>query len=470
MSNPFQLTFTLKQHTPIIHFQHDQEGATLRATEVKPKLDRFLISRIGEANIKDEWKGAWRDGYKSLNYKINIKPDLSSVDENVTLNFTQDDNRKWKSDNYPMLLANMGGKDKKEDLRQLLLYEKHELTVSVFNYVLKNEIEKWLPCFFAETNFGNRQTKGFGSFTVSGIKKNGNVQSINPPNFSNAFHLEISTINNKKIFESIDYYWKRLKSGINYSDVWGDPTKYKKSELYNFINSLPSPISWEKRWLKEKYYGLPYNSHTNPSTFARALLGLPDKFEFVRLPQKNGTRKKKYHEIEGDYTNDLKWTINVTHPTIDRISSPIIFKPIKGNTKTIVYILFKQIQIPAGSRTTSFIFSPAPTQEIRYTENGRQKIFKLGFTFKINENRQMKATQFVNDLNQLKNNHHINDYNYKKAINYINSAFQHRLSLPDINLNLEDLIQSFHNSIGNQFSAIDFYGNEIAKVKVGKTP
>ncbi len=39
MNNPFQPTFTLKQHTPIIHFQHDQEGSKLQATEVKPKPD-----------------------------------------------------------------------------------------------------------------------------------------------------------------------------------------------------------------------------------------------------------------------------------------------------------------------------------------------------------------------------------------------------------------------------------------------
>ena len=27
--------FTLKQHTPIIHFQHDQEGATIREYETE---------------------------------------------------------------------------------------------------------------------------------------------------------------------------------------------------------------------------------------------------------------------------------------------------------------------------------------------------------------------------------------------------------------------------------------------------
>jgi hypothetical protein len=42
----YQLKIQLKQHTPIIHFQHDQAGATLRASEVKPKLDRFLIEML----------------------------------------------------------------------------------------------------------------------------------------------------------------------------------------------------------------------------------------------------------------------------------------------------------------------------------------------------------------------------------------------------------------------------------------
>ncbi|MEZ4966906.1 MAG: hypothetical protein R2791_16805 [Saprospiraceae bacterium] len=40
--NDFKLEFTLKQHTPLIHFQHDQAGATLRATEVKARLDAFV--------------------------------------------------------------------------------------------------------------------------------------------------------------------------------------------------------------------------------------------------------------------------------------------------------------------------------------------------------------------------------------------------------------------------------------------
>lgn len=36
----------LNQQSPILHFQHQQQGATLRASEVKPKLDRFIKEKI----------------------------------------------------------------------------------------------------------------------------------------------------------------------------------------------------------------------------------------------------------------------------------------------------------------------------------------------------------------------------------------------------------------------------------------
>ena len=44
----YKLEIKLKQHTPLIHFQYDQEGATLRASEVKPKLDKFILTRLGK--------------------------------------------------------------------------------------------------------------------------------------------------------------------------------------------------------------------------------------------------------------------------------------------------------------------------------------------------------------------------------------------------------------------------------------
>ena len=39
---PFRREYTLLAQTPMIHFQHDQSGAALRPSEVKPKFDRYL--------------------------------------------------------------------------------------------------------------------------------------------------------------------------------------------------------------------------------------------------------------------------------------------------------------------------------------------------------------------------------------------------------------------------------------------
>lgn len=73
--------FTLTQQTPLIHFQHKQIGATLRATEVKPKLDRFLIKCL--ENAGEELSLAWliengkenddKEKSLALNYKIRIE-------------------------------------------------------------------------------------------------------------------------------------------------------------------------------------------------------------------------------------------------------------------------------------------------------------------------------------------------------------------------------------------------------------
>ena len=56
-----KITVELMQHTPMIHFQvrydqnqtlREQRGATLRASEVKPKLDRYLLLLLRLVFIK----------------------------------------------------------------------------------------------------------------------------------------------------------------------------------------------------------------------------------------------------------------------------------------------------------------------------------------------------------------------------------------------------------------------------------
>ncbi len=70
-----KLVIKLKQHTPLIHFQWEQEGTTLRATEVKPLLDKYIIDKILEdENLKETYKSFLiRQDPPVLNYKMRIK-------------------------------------------------------------------------------------------------------------------------------------------------------------------------------------------------------------------------------------------------------------------------------------------------------------------------------------------------------------------------------------------------------------
>ena len=64
----------LKQVTPYLHFQHDvtiNPGAVLRATEVKPKLDRFILRKIGGKEfIPSNWFLPKGSETGALDYKL----------------------------------------------------------------------------------------------------------------------------------------------------------------------------------------------------------------------------------------------------------------------------------------------------------------------------------------------------------------------------------------------------------------
>ncbi len=77
--NDYILTFKLKQHTPIIHFQHDQHGATLRASELKPKLDKFLIKNFKEEEIDYKKWLIGKGEHDALDYKVKIE-NVSNID------------------------------------------------------------------------------------------------------------------------------------------------------------------------------------------------------------------------------------------------------------------------------------------------------------------------------------------------------------------------------------------------------
>lgn len=293
MSNPFQIPFTLKQHTPIIHFQHNQEGATLRATEVKPKLDRFLIEKLdllreiierGETKKvpKEEYKSWFINGGKqhlALDYKIRILPSVYEkyVVANRMLNGEPSQRQVLEHENYKCVetspyfaqekefgelfentkFLNKSGKwinsfskvadfdQKVQNLKTLGLFTYSDIPANIFcqNRQLKSELENSLFEFFLLNNFGTRQNKGFGSFMITSINSKA---PLNVPALNGLFSFKSKQVNRnlEQIFKFIKDEYQLLKSGTN-------KPSYVKSKMFEyFINQVSPPLRWEKRYIK----------------------------------------------------------------------------------------------------------------------------------------------------------------------------------------------------------------------------
>lgn len=385
------LKVTLKQHTPLIHFQHDQDGATLRASEVKPKLDKYILSKLTPEERTKGVDDGWiieKNGKVWLDYKMRIE--VGERDGTVSLRVSERRD-KYITDDFPFLLANMGGKETREELMNLSFYNSVRMQIQIQSDFLTGLIIKDIEIFFANHNFGQRQTKGFGSFSV--IKKqldNNQEESIlwkANDYYEKGTQLMSFPLNgNDNVFDKqfmlfsvIDFYWRCLKSGVNYTKripprngvgnvIVKYSERYIKAYLWTYLNLKGK--TWEKRKLK-KEFGLEtsypvrtYNDNPNTAIFARGMLGCPDKYEY-RIPQ----NRFLYLERDNRYKEEIETkTIFLASQTIERIASPIVFKPIVNGNNVSVYILLDSLLIdklkslPENDRVFSFSVDNHTTQ------------------------------------------------------------------------------------------------------------
>lgn len=275
------LKVTLKQHTPLIHFQHDQEGATLRASEVKPKLDRYLLTKLGNGSYKKGIEQAkdkgWLIGkgeHPALDYKIRIvsKERIRDIHLDSCLN----NDGKWTTEKYPLLLANMGGRNSEDELVNFSLFREVILDSIIKNDELYNELKKQIPYFFANTNFGQRANKGFGSFTIERIKDHDDKVTKIDSKGDSPYYIAESTLymdfclakedtpsieDYKLVFKVIDAYWKELRNEVN-KDTKINCSEIDTVEAYikgmknivldENIQRVPAPIIFKPIFYKSK--------------------------------------------------------------------------------------------------------------------------------------------------------------------------------------------------------------------------
>lgn len=363
----YKLEIKLKQHTPLIHFQHDQEGATLRASEVKPKLDKYILTQLGggdyeKGRAEAKAKG-WLVGkgdHPALNYKmrIEVRKD-SSKKEILFASYLKKDKIEELNKLGIKVISNTPFFAQEKENGQIrsiedwdkikkkgLLWENVSLCIFSLNNNLVSCIQEHIAHFFVCTNFGTRSDKGFGSFTVVSI----NEKTDNIPNTVEKYKESFKTYyefcykrkSSKYVFSDIKDDYQRLKSGTNFGN-------YRKPLLFCYaVEKMKNKPRWEKRHFKQTMSPalrneglfLKTNRNTNgqfnapiadssglqnwqdrpkPYNYAylRALLGVAENFEF---------------QIKGEYD---KAVVSVGGGDIKRFQSPLLFKVIDND----IYLL-----------------------------------------------------------------------------------------------------------------------------------
>jgi len=438
----YKLEFKLKQHTPIIHFQHEQHGATLRGSELKPKLDKYILKKLGkEADttlVDDEAiyeKGKevaktrnWLVGkgeHQALDYKVRIESE--SVNKEIDLqDMNRDGTPKTKYNErkkihepitkaFPMFFSTMG-EDWKENKKEFCFNKNIFLNIISSKSELVNKIKEIFPLFIFLNNFGTRQSKGFGSYFIDEKDKN----YISPSNliqlsgnhfwqlsFSIEKERDINVVKSYdeyqfyyKVFNKIDDFCKAIRSGINLSFL--DPPFYLKSLLYIYITTI-FQNTWEKKKIKDYHFSGYITKHTHlhpggsPDSYLyRDMLGLSNLQEW-KLPYNDLIAKEDLMKDNNDnLTNDFK---------IDRYKSPVTIIPFQiSETDFIVYLsiratnpkmLNRKFEIKSKSLTGQEISTPPSFATENYLD------FLTGVDLNTIVDPSMNRHWYFKKLNQL---------------------------------------------------------------------
>jgi hypothetical protein len=310
----FKIEFSLKQHTPLIHFQSEQSGATLRATELKPKFDRFLLEQVeGIPFVKNA------NGSKSLDYKVKIEPDLSSAETIETLD------RRGREQSNPLFFGNMGDGEYKK-------FKQHRGTFKIeffsFNSVVLEAIKNNFEAFLANTNFGTRQSKGFGSFYLN-----------TPFNKNLVNHKVYSfTVNANNWEEDIKHFYSFLRAGINTANFRGI---YAKAVIFAYAKS--KGITWDKKAIKQAYMGNELRSQQNAHPSQDAPLYYSSDNQHIVRDLFGLSSSQSWMSYRAAV--DKEHTERDNNKKVDRFKSPITFKPVKeGNSMRVYFWADKSVE------------------------------------------------------------------------------------------------------------------------------
>lgn len=339
--NDWQKEYKLVQHTPLIHFQHSEPHACLRATEVKPKLDRFLIEQLEEDDRFGD--GRWKKWFvgdgsqQSFDYMMRITPNSEQVERTQSIEraIARAEHRPPNTNLHEIhknYFGNMASGNNiqdtiRETFKESLLYKDGlTLTIRCFIPELLTLIDEHIRGFFMMHNFGTRQRKGFGSFTVD-ISTEPNA----PKGFDlvgkycpNAYYCKLDgNVNADALLDAVWVLSAFLRSGFNRGEG-----NYVRGFVFRYFQREKNPLANDKAFVKQKVLRNVYNEatrgeHLHPYgnnvryRYVRGLLGTNENSRFCRAPRGETREDRTVHNI---YIHSAEG--------VERFPSPLLFKPI----------------------------------------------------------------------------------------------------------------------------------------------
>lgn len=338
--NDWQKEYKLVQHTPLIHFQHSEPHACLRATEVKPKLDRFLIEQLEEDDRFGD--GRWKKWFvgdgsqQSFDYMMRITPNSERVDRTQSIEraIARAEHRPPNASFHEIhknYFGNMASEKKREEKKKAIretfkesLFYKDGLTLTIRCFIpeLLTFIDEHIRGFFMMHNFGTRQRKGFGSFTVDISTKPNEPKGFDLVGkyCPNAYYCKLDNdVNADALLDAVWVISAFLRSGFNRGEG-----NYVRGFVFRYFQREKNPLANDKAFVKQKVLRNVYDEatrgeHLHPYgnnvryRYVRGLLGTNENSRFCRDPNAHTPVYDIYtHSAEG----------------VERFPSPLLFKPI----------------------------------------------------------------------------------------------------------------------------------------------
>lgn len=364
-----KLIFFLECQAPIIHFQQSATGVTLRASEVKPKLDRYIryiIEKKGES-IPKEWRVS--EEKAALNYKIRFEDNKSEV---VDIG---------KNPLY------YGNSNKKREEQKKYVWTNPKVTIFCLIPKLQEVIRECIEDFFIVTNFGTMQGKGFGSFLVRGSQKNSAEVLMKEYGLSKVYGAKIiETKTNQfipdkqsidKKMEFIKQFYSLTKSGNNPQQKNNPKLKYKRSALFCYMHN--KGIDNEKAYLKFKKIMEITGDYKKEGP-----VRTPSNPKYVRIMLGQG----REISVRG---GDNKITIEHKEKIIERFASPLTFKIIGS----MVYIIPKKL--PMSIFKQKYKFTQIPSRNGRNKSNNPCVVLDTPDAFDLQEFLDYAVTYYNNN-------------------------------------------------------------------------